>query len=434
MLEIFKKKIVSKLIKSKPVKALKKIRASINKAILECCYQNSILCNVFSFFMRKIKRFECKPIVWIDKAHDKKVKLFTSSVQSMVFGPKNASGLQPSLNVETPSVELFKFEDAIINAHSSHLIAGDCVYMERLPLLDVSKADYSTGFVVNHDNLTALINLPKEEEIETIKSGIFLGGNGAWNYYHWMIEILPKIEFFQNNKHLFESKKIILPIHVKNIKSFWESFAIFYTGSLDDLIFIDIKKPYRVSSLYFITTPSNVLFNSRQPESRLEYFYFNLDSLQFIKSGVFDSFNKAGAPLKSSKVLPKKFFLARKEGSVRSYNQDAVIHSLAGLNIVPLFLEDLTLQEQVTLFNNAELIIGPSGAAWTNLIFCQEGAKAISWLPEHIGNFSAFSTLANWSGVDMVLFLTKPDDISEFHGSYQINTTDLVKLIINKAD
>ena len=36
----------------------------------------------------------------------------------------------------------------------------------------------------------------------------------------------------------------------------------------------------------------------------------------------------------------------------------------------PVYLERMSLGEQIAAINSAELIAGPTGAAWTNLIFC----------------------------------------------------------------
>jgi capsular polysaccharide biosynthesis protein len=64
-------------------------------------------------------------------------------------------------------------------------------------------------------------------------------------------------------------------------------------------------------------------------------------------------------------------------------------------------MEDYSFTEQIQLFKNAKFIIGPTGAAWTNIIFCPSTVKCLCWMPEEINDFSAFSNLAEYSNVDL---------------------------------
>ena len=89
-------------------------------------------------------------------------------------------------------------------------------------------------------------------------------------------------------------------------------------------------------------------------------------------------------------------------------------------------MEDYTFSEQVSIFREAEMIVGPSGAAWANLIYSTSGTKALSWLPETMRNFSVYSTIAQYVGVEMEFILTKSKSKTNFHEAYEINT-DLLK-------
>ena len=66
-----------------------------------------------------------------------------------------------------------------------------------------------------------------------------------------------------------------------------------------------------------------------------------------------------------------------------------------------MFMEELSLKNQIELVSNAEVIAGPTGAAWTNLIFCRERTKCLCWMSDGYGDFSAFSNLAKIVGADL---------------------------------
>jgi hypothetical protein len=95
-----------------------------------------------------------------------------------------------------------------------------------------------------------------------------------------------------------------------------------------------------------------------------------------------------------------RIFLARKK-ILRSYNQEEVFAALEPLGFVCVYTEDLSFLEQVKLFNSADYIVGPSGAAWSNLAFASSDTKALCWMAEEYGEFAAFSTLAGIVGVDL---------------------------------
>jgi capsular polysaccharide biosynthesis protein len=97
---------------------------------------------------------------------------------------------------------------------------------------------------------------------------------------------------------------------------------------------------------------------------------------------------------------PKKIFLRRKSG-LRNYNQDEVFDYLSVLGFSEIFMEDLSFLEQVRTVHHADYIVGPTGAAWTNLIFCRSGTKGLCWMADEFGDFSAYSSIAGMVGVDL---------------------------------
>ena len=94
----------------------------------------------------------------------------------------------------------------------------------------------------------------------------------------------------------------------------------------------------------------------------------------------------------------------------------------------PLYLEEFSFLEQVKIFNQAQFIVGPSGAAWTNIIFCQSNIKALSWLPEQISDFSVFSTLAHLSKCDLRFVFTEANTADQVHSNYHVDLTKITQL------
>jgi capsular polysaccharide biosynthesis protein len=87
------------------------------------------------------------------------------------------------------------------------------------------------------------------------------------------------------------------------------------------------------------------------------------------------------------------------------------------------------LSEQISLFSNAEIIVGPTGAAWTNLLFAAPKTKCFIWAPSVVSDYGCFSNLASIVGADMVYHFY-PDDSCQAGDLYRKSYLLDVKQVI----
>ncbi len=74
----------------------------------------------------------------------------------------------------------------------------------------------------------------------------------------------------------------------------------------------------------------------------------------------------------------RRFFIDRRGTQTRPLaNEDAVIAALEPLGIEPIAAEYLSGSAQIALFRNAELVVGPHGAGFANLLFASPGCRVI---------------------------------------------------------
>ena len=131
---------------------------------------------------------------------------------------------------------------------------------------------------------------------------------------------------------------------------------------------------------------------------------------------------------KDGSSSPKRVFLARKN-FIRKYNQDEIIKSLSQFDFSFIYMEDLEFHEQVYIMSRAELIVGPTGAAWTNILFATSGAKALCWMASEAGDLSCFSNIA--SALDVKLYYInycagESDTRSIYYAPYKIDVNIIV--------
>lgn len=333
------------------------------------------------------------PLVWMDESATHKKGLLRHGSKSVTYGPHYVGREQATENICLPDIHYYLFEKARVSAASSSVILNDKqVIIDRAIGPDQNQYDYAGGQIIAHGGDTAIVRLGKSE---IVKKGIFLGGNGSSNYYHWMIEILAKLEFLPKLPEHYQKYPLLVSEDVVRIPSFKETLELFAKGC--ELIVLNKQLSYVVDELIYINSPNNLPFNL-VGNQKFKCAYVTIDSLSI------DYLRKVALQdalrMPAFSNYPKKIFLCRKSG-LRNYNQDEVFDYLSAFGFTKIFMEDLSFLEQVRTVHHADFIVGPTGAAWTNLIFCKSGAKGLCWMADEFGDFSAYSSIAGMVGVDL---------------------------------
>ncbi|MGV7229728.1 MAG: glycosyltransferase family 61 protein, partial [Nitrospirales bacterium] len=78
----------------------------------------------------------------------------------------------------------------------------------------------------------------------------------------------------------------------------------------------------------------------------------------------------------------KRIYISRENAYHRKVsNESEIIELLKTYGIVSVRLEELSFGEQLRLFYNAELVIGPHGSGLGNIVFCSKGTQVIELFP-----------------------------------------------------
>lgn len=175
------------------------------------------------------------------------------------------------------------------------------------------------------------------------------------NYYHWLVDVLPRLLMLRAN---CSRVTLLLPANAR-------AYMRLSAQALGFNRFTEIPKESIVRGLD-IVMPGHAASMGRQDATLLHQVRQEL--LQVFAS-----------PAVLTPV--RRLFLSRRTQQVRRLlNEDVMLPLLAAHGIESVVLDALTLPEQVTLLQGAELIVGVHGAGLTNMLFLPPGAAVVELL------------------------------------------------------
>lgn len=349
---------------------------------------------LFGLFVNSLKHVKLMPIQWLNENKENLVRTLEQQETGCAYGPVYERGKQTVETVILPEINLYYFKNAFVSALSSSVICDNKILIEQVPHVNPRKALYVQAHIVEHNDRYALVRKRKDGFIE---KGIFLGGNGAFNYYHWMIEILPKLKYIDDMERSgFIDYPLLISDDVVRIRTFQESLNIL--APRRNSMILKKNHIYNVGELLYINAPNNFPFNLRENEKmRMADFITRPSAVNYLRDALLPHQDSTRRVLESG----KRIFLSRRAAR-RQYNEDDVLPIFRDNGFCPVFMDELSLREQVALMANAEYVAGPTGAEWTNLLFCKEGTKCLCWMADKYGEFSAYSNLAKIIGAELV--------------------------------
>lgn len=269
------------------------------------------------------------------------------------------------------------------------LIGGSNVLTAKKILInDAAYYDKESRIDIRYSSIKTVINgialVEDQKEFVEIEKGINLVGAASFNYYHLVVEILSKLTFVDKRLE-YQQYPILVDEVVLKIPQF--RAALECVNKFEHPIIEIIKgKKYLVHSL--VEPSPNVWMPTNLYDRN------NIRTSDFlISETVLDNIREAVGVIQGQEPL-KKIFVSRKNTqAVRLKNEEAVRSLFAENGFEIVFTEEMTFREQVECFGRAKCVVAASGAALTNIIFCQPGTLIGCIIPsEH--RFYMYSTIA----------------------------------------
>jgi len=196
----------------------------------------------------------------------------------------------------------------------------------------------------------------------------------AGNYSHWLTEVLPRIMLFCGDERFTDVPIIINEGLHDNIL---ESLYI-VAGEKRDIIALPSGRCLEVDHLYVVSPTGYVPFGVRSKKA------------QDVPHGVFSPYALTNLSLKvrdhvgrNEESSPKKILIRRNTGVRSLTNYSDIENLLVDRGFVIIEPENLDFREQVRIFSQADIVVGATGAALVNLMFCKPHARIIILMAQH---------------------------------------------------
>lgn len=305
------------------------------------------------------------------------------------------------LKFESPEIYRTKLVDVSIVGGSSFVIKDDYMLYDMFELDIEHRFDLRFGNLVSiNDEGESAINVSSSDG-ERIENGIFLAGFGSFNYYHLTIELMTKFKYIDTSDEFVRYPLLVDKI-VADIPQYKSLIDILNTTNRK-IIFLESGKKYEVKNLLFISDISWMPINVKGSLGLVDKdCRMSKECIKYLRDKVIESYK-----IESSPKTQKKIFLSRKSNFLQRLSNEveiAEMFSRYGYKIV--YPEELSLKEQVELFSQASIVVGTTGAALTNIIYCLPGTKFISIIPKEY-NFNIYSTIAYNLGLEIVYLDSK---------------------------
>jgi hypothetical protein len=190
-------------------------------------------------------------------------------------------------------------------------------------------------------------------------------GNDTGGFGHLLIEIFPILVYL--------SLKLPLTISTTEFKSknIFKSFAKAYSIKMIDSV--DLLEGVRVNSDKIIYKYGLKVAPER---SKYEYPNYNNTCLML------DHLSKL--PSKQDNYS-KYIYVGRKEATSSGRildNENELVEQITSLGFKKIYPEDYSFEEQISIFYNARIVVGASGSALLNCIFCKKTSHVIELCPD----------------------------------------------------
>tara|TARA_B100000965_G_C19562170_1_gene745048 strand:+ start:640 stop:1734 length:1095 start_codon:yes stop_codon:yes gene_type:complete len=319
-------------------------------------------------------------MIYIKKFFQKTFKFFFQILFKIIYGQVkyNSNNLENS-NIKIDRVNNDKIRTINNEFYHVYSILKGRVYndtVQNVAIINKNQILDNISYQQNNgklesSNKSIILKKGTPRIKKKLKSTLFIlsqGASGNDNYFHWLFDILPKIKICSE---IYNLNKIDYFYFTRLIE--WQRKILEIYG-LENIKILDANKFRHVEAEKIIAVQ----------HPWYEKGYINPEAVK-IPSWIIKWLKDTFMSKAESFDCSNKIFIDRKDDTKFKHcqiiNDDEVFEFLKSKGFAKYKVGQLSFKKQIYLFNNAEVIIGPHGAAFANLAFCNPGTRVIEFKP-----------------------------------------------------
>lgn len=187
------------------------------------------------------------------------------------------------------------------------------------------------------------------------------GVSGRGNYYHWLIDVLPRLQTLADSR---------------------------FAGTLDHVVVPQFDRDFQKTTLRLMGVGEEQIvvcgpFTHIQCEELLVTTHPRGTRSILVPDWVFDLYDRLKQAVIESGDYPKKIYVTRKDTKLRGVvDEDRLIDYLKSYGYEPVTLAEHDFDGKVNLFHAADSVISAHGAGLTNLMFSRPGTRLLELFSE----------------------------------------------------
>lgn len=416
---------------------LSKIKVSVSNRLVKICnrlinsgsYISVAVYNLLRLLTKNTLGYQLYKIESVKnycKKHNLNYEILTSGrIGNSWTSASNLNGFScRKVSAPLPDIALSKFENNIITSNSDFIIDKNngIIINDYCANNNDDNKTYVDGITLAYYRRCCLVK--KQKPTNEIESGIMISGKFSFNYYHNIYENLIRILLIKEYNELIpQNVPVIIDEDVLKINSLKLIFEKLMENTERKYLSICKEKDYVVKELYYFSS-----INHLTPQHTNPYIEKASDFL-FDKT-YFERYKKYLISLKDEKTdFPKRIFISRMNIRKRNFNEESVYQTLKPLGFVMIAPETLPFEKQIALFNNAEFIVGGSGAAFTNMMFCSEDCRTIIIIGRGGNPSACFNAPAFFNGASISYYQSTEKKGVGIHMDFSVNIKDFESFV-----
>jgi len=262
-----------------------------------------------------------------------------------------------------------------------HLILSELFFCKSIPQRGVVKVKSFAKLYIN--TITEIIRTSETVHIDKV---LFLTNFYSDNFFHWMGDVLPKLEVLSSSGISLKDYTLVVPKTCDNVYTR-------YTLNRYNLPFVILESHQRVKAKNLVYTPILAPTGNFRPQL-----------MERIRSRFLNRIPPSGT--KSDRV-----YISRKKAAKRRIlNEHELLPLLKNHHFRVVIMEDLTFEEQIKLMANTDTLMSLHGAGLTHMLWMNEGSKVIEIRADNDAKNNLFFSLASDLNLKYSYMFAKPSN------------------------